>query len=98
MVAFVKKMVIWRMVSWLFVANLLYLFALLISWPPQVQTGLLAGANCALGAWVGYWVNEALFFNSNKKETTNELIISAKLLCKALIVCFTMLACNVKLG
>lgn len=98
MVMYIKKLAFWRMLQWLVAATALYFVALLIAWPPQVQTGLLAAANCALAAWVGYWIDHAVFVNLDKRGYQNESRASARLLCKGLIISFAMLACNIKLG
>jgi hypothetical protein len=98
MVQKIRQATIWRMMQWLVLSNALYVVALWISWPPQVQTGLLAGANCALGAWVAYWVDSAVFKRFDNWEGKGELLIMARVLAKAIIVGAAMVACNLKLG
>jgi membrane protein YqaA with SNARE-associated domain len=90
---------IWRMGQWLVFANVLYLLALLPTWwPPQVQTGLLAAANCTLGSWVGYWIDVTAFKRIDSWETKGENIIAARSFGKAAIIAACIIACNIKLG
>jgi membrane protein YqaA with SNARE-associated domain len=89
----------WRMGQWVVFANLLYLVALLPAWwPPQVQTGLLAAANCTLGSWVGYWIDATAFKRIDNWENKHENITAARSLVKGIIIGACILACNIKLG
>lgn len=101
-----KATVFWRMLNWFFLANALYVVALFpgflfwfeFHWPPQVQTGLLAGANCAMGAWVGYWIDHALFIKLDQRVIGNDNFTTARVVARAIIVGSAMVACNLKLG
>lgn len=100
-----KQLQILRMGQWLIAANVLYLLALAPwsdtpFWPPQVQTGLLAGANCALGSWIAFWIDRAAFkrFDSLQPENISENAHLVRLLCRAVLLAAGMLACNLKLG
>jgi hypothetical protein len=93
------KAVIWRMMQWFFISIMLYGVALWPTfWPPQVQTGLLAAANCALGAWVAYWVDHAAFKKLDKWGDKDDTITACRVVAKGILIAGGMLACNLKLG
>ena len=102
MVKEVAALKIWRMTHWLVFANLLYLVALLpgfdFKWPPQVQTGLLAAGNCALAAWIGFWIDHAAFLKIDTWRDKHDTVIAARVVAKGLILLGCIIGANLKLG
>lgn len=93
-----------RMWGWLAVCAFFYYLVDHVEMSPSVQTAVKASANCALGGWLGYWIDRGAFkkidtiIREEAHAPIDTIIHASRVAARAIIFAACIISLNVKLA